>query len=66
MVTEEKALYDSSKIEYRYLGNTGLRVSILSFGVMLHDNAYNMKELLKICLKMKQISLIPLKPADLE
>ncbi len=51
MATEEKALYDSWKMEYRYLGNTGLRVSVLSFGVMLHDNVDNMKELLKICLK---------------
>ena len=46
-----KSLYDSSKMEYRYLGNSGLRVSVLSFGVMLHDNVENMKEILKLCLK---------------
>ena len=32
-------------MEYRYLGNTGLRVSVLGFGVMFHDNIENMKEL---------------------
>ena len=36
---------------YRYLGDSGLRVSVLSFGVMLHDNVENMKEIIKICLK---------------
>ena len=45
----DKPLYDSSKMEYRYLGNSGLRVSVLSFGVMLHENVENMKEILKIC-----------------
>ena len=38
MTDKEKPLYDSSKMDYRYLGNSGLRVSVLSFGVMLHDN----------------------------
>lgn len=47
----EKPLYDPSNMEYRYLGNSGLRVSVLSFGVMLHDKVENMKEILKICLK---------------
>ena len=51
MTEKEKPLYDSSKMEYRYLGNSGLRVSVLSFGVMCHDNVENMKELLKICLQ---------------
>jgi len=51
MSTTEKPLYDSSKMEYRYLGNSGLRVSVLSFGVMLHENVENMKEILKICLQ---------------
>ncbi len=51
MTTEEKPIYDSSKMEYRYLGNTGLRVSVLGFGVMFHDNIEKMKELLKICLQ---------------
>ena len=51
MTAEEKPLFDSSKMEYRYLGNTGLRVSVLGFGVMFHDNIDTMKDLLKICLK---------------
>ena len=51
MSSEGKPLYDSSKMEYRYLGNTGLRVSVLGFGVMFHDNIDTMKELLKICLQ---------------
>ena len=51
MSEEQKPLYDSSKMEYRYLGNSGLRVSVLSFGVMLHENVENMKEILKICLE---------------
>ena len=51
MTTEEKPIYDSSKMEYRYLGNSGLRVSALSFGVMFHDNIDTMKELLKMCLQ---------------
>ena len=51
MTEKDKPLYDSSKMEYRYLGNSGLRVSVLSFGVMLHDNVENMKELIKICLQ---------------
>jgi aryl-alcohol dehydrogenase-like predicted oxidoreductase len=51
MLLEGKPLYDSSKMEYRYLGNTGLRVSVLGFGVMFHDNIDTMKELLKICLQ---------------
>ena len=50
MSESEKLLYDSSKMEYRYLGNSGLRVSVLSFGVMLHDNVENMKKILTICL----------------
>jgi voltage-dependent potassium channel beta subunit len=37
-------------MEYRYLGDSGLRVSVLSFGVMMHDNVENLKEILKICL----------------
>ena len=45
MSENENTLYDSSKMEYRYLGDSGLRVSVLSFGVMLHDNVENMKEL---------------------
>ena len=51
MTESEKPLYDSTKMEYRYLGNSGLRVSVLSFGVMLHDNVSNLKEILKICLQ---------------
>ena len=50
MSESEKLLYDSSKMEYRYLGNSGLRVSVLSFGVMLHNNVENMKKILTICL----------------
>ena len=50
MSEPEKPLYDSSKMEYRYLGDSGLRVSVLSFGVMMHDNVENLKEILKICL----------------
>ena len=38
-------------MEYRYLGNSGLRVSVVGFGVMMHDNIETMKELLKICLQ---------------
>ena len=49
MTEKDKPLYDSSKMEYRYLGNSGLRVSVLSFGVMLHENVENMKELIKNC-----------------
>ena len=44
-------IYDSSKMEYRYLGNSGLRVSILGFGIMFHENVENLKEILTICLK---------------
>ena len=51
MTQGEKPLYDSSKMEYRYLGNSGLRVSVLSFGVMMHKDVNNMKEILKICLE---------------
>ena len=51
MTEPEKPLYDSSKMEYRYLGNTGLRVSVLSFGVMMHDDVPKMKEIIKICLQ---------------
>ena len=51
MTQSEKPLYDSTKMEYRYLGNSGLRVSVLSFGVMLHDNVANLKDILKICLQ---------------
>jgi len=51
MSDTSKSLYDSSKMEYRYLGDSGLRVSVLSFGVMTHDNVENMKEILKICLQ---------------
>ena len=51
MTQGEKSLYDSSKMEYRYLGNSGLRVSVLSFGVMMHKDVNNMKEILKICLE---------------
>ena len=51
MESKEKPLYDSSKMEYRYLGDSGLRVSVISFGVMCHDNVENMKEILKICLQ---------------
>ena len=47
MTTEEKPIYDSSKMEYRYLGNTGLRVSVLGFGVMFHDNIEKMKRIIK-------------------
>ena len=50
-MSDQKPLYYSTKMEYRYLGNSGLRVSVLSFGVMLHENVENMKELLKICLE---------------
>ena len=45
MSEKENPLYDSSKMVYRYLGDSGLRVSVLSFGVMLHDNVENMKEI---------------------
>ena len=45
------SIYNSSKMEYRYLGDSGLRVSILSFGVWMHENVENMKEILTICLK---------------
>ena len=51
MTQGEKSLYNSSKMEYRYLGNSGLRVSVLSFGVMMHKDVNNMKEILKICLE---------------
>ena len=51
MTEPEKPLYDSSKMEYRYLGDSGLRVSVLSFGVMMHENVENMKEIIKICLQ---------------
>ena len=51
MTESEKPLYDSSKMEYRYLGNSGLRVSVLSFGVMMHDKVDNLKEIVKICLQ---------------
>ena len=51
MTEPEKPLYDSSKMEYRYLGNSGLRISILGFGIMLHENVENLKEILTICLK---------------
>ena len=51
MENKEKPLYDSSKMEYRYLGDSGLRVSVISFGVMCHDNVENMKEILKISLQ---------------
>ena len=47
MTESEKPLYDSSKMEYRYLGNSGLRVSVLSFGVMMHDKVDNLKEIVK-------------------
>ena len=50
MSENQTPLYDSSKMVYRYLGNTGLRVSVLSFGVMLHENVEYMKKLIKICL----------------
>ena len=51
MTEGEKPLYDSSKMEYRYLGNSGLRVSVLGFGVMMHKDVKNKKEILKICLE---------------
>ena len=51
MAEGEKPLYDSSKMEYRYLGNSGLRVSVLGFGVMMHKDVNNKKEILKICLE---------------
>ena len=51
MSESEKPLFDSSKMLYRYLGDSGLRVSVLSFGVMLHENVENMKQILKICLQ---------------
>ena len=38
-------------MEYRYLGNKALPISVLSFGIKLHDNIENMKEILTICLK---------------
>ena len=38
-------------MEYRYLGDSGLRVSVISFGVICHDNVENMKEILKISLQ---------------
>ena len=50
-MSDQKPLYDSSKMKYRYLGNSGLRVSVLGFGVMMHENVDNMKEVLKICLE---------------
>ena len=43
---------DTSKMEYRYLGNSGLRVSVLSFGNWSdHEDEKKMEELIKTCLE---------------
>ena len=43
---------DSTKMEYRYLGKTGLKVSVLSFGNWVNnDNDQLTKDSVKICLE---------------
>ena len=44
---------DTSKMEYRYLGNTGLRVSVLGWGSMMmgKDNDKNNVETIKFLIK---------------
>ena len=44
---------NSSNMEYRYLGNTGLRVSVLSYGNM-NDNANEqlVEDVVKRCLEL--------------
>ena len=43
---------DCSKMEYRYLGNTGLKVSVLGFGNWVNNNNDEMtKECFKKCLE---------------
>ena len=52
MSTEEKPAQlkpETNKMEYRYLGNSGLRVSVLSFGNWEHDEK-NTLECVKTCL----------------
>ena len=52
MSTEEKStalIPDKTKMEYRYLGNSGLRVSVLSFGNWEHDEKRTL-ECVKTCL----------------
>jgi len=53
MSAEEKTkqlIPDTSKMEYRYLGNSGLRVSVLSFGNAEHDDKATI-ECVKKCLE---------------
>ncbi len=52
MSSEEKSnilVPNTSKMEYRYLGNSGLRVSVLSFGNWEHDEKRTL-ECIKTCL----------------
>ena len=52
MSSEEKPtvlIPDKTKMEYRYLGNSGLRVSVLSFGNWEHDDKRTL-ECVKTCL----------------
>ena len=52
MTSEEKPtqlIPDTTKMEYRYLGNSGLRVSVLSFGNWEHDEKRTL-ECVKTCL----------------
>ena len=53
MTTEAKPAQlvpDTSKMEYRYLGNTGLRVSVLSYGNWCeHDDDKRTVECVKWC-----------------
>ena len=55
MTSEEKPkelIPDTSKMEYRYLGNTGLRVSVLSYGNWCeHDDDKRTVECVKTCLE---------------
>ena len=52
MSSEQKTtqlIPDTTKMEYRYLGNSGLRVSVLSFGNWEHDDKKTL-ECVKTCL----------------
>ena len=52
MSAEEKPIQlipDTKKMEYRYLGNSGLRVSVLSFGNWEHDDQRTL-ECVRACL----------------
>ena len=53
MLSEEKPTQlkpDTTKMEYRHLGNSGLRVSVLSFGNWEHDDKRTL-ECVKTCLE---------------